>query len=80
MIEWVVDTTASYHVMPNRELFNTYKAGDFGCVNMGNTANSNIMGIRDISIQNNVGYQSMVRRCEACSRFTPQLDVRNRLR
>ena len=60
MIEWVVDTTASYHVMPNRELFNTYKAGDFGCVKMGNIANSNIMGIRDICIQNNVGYQSML--------------------
>ena len=57
MIEWVVDTAASYHAMPNKELFITYKAGDFGCVKMGNTASSNIAGIRDISIQTNVGYQ-----------------------
>ena len=57
MIEWVVDTVASYHAMPNRELFTTYKAGDFGCVKMGNTTNSNIVGIGDIFIQTNVGYR-----------------------
>ena len=45
MIEWVVDTVVSYLAMPNRELFTTYKAGDFGCVKMGNTASSNIVGI-----------------------------------
>ena len=57
MIEWVVDTVVSYHAMPNRELFTTYKAGDFGCVKMGNTTNSNIVGIGDIFIQTNVGYR-----------------------
>ena len=61
MIEWVVDTATSYHATPNRELFNTYKVGDFGCVKMGNTANSNIVGIGDICIQKNVGYQLMLR-------------------
>ena len=57
MIEWVVDTAASYHATPNRELFTTYKAEGFGCIKMGNTANSNIVGIGDICIQTNVGYQ-----------------------
>ena len=57
MIEWVVDTAESYHATKNKELFTTYKAGDFGCVKMGNTASSNIMGIRDICIQTNLGYQ-----------------------
>ena len=57
----MVDTAASYHAMPNRELFNAYKAGDFGYVKMGNTANSNIVGIGDICIQTNVGYQLMLR-------------------
>ena len=61
MIEWVVDITASYHATPNRELFSTYKAGDFGCVKMGNTANSNIVGIGDICIHTNVDYQLMLR-------------------
>ena len=50
MIEWVVDTAASYHATPNKELFITYKAEDFGCVKMGNPASSNIAGIGDISI------------------------------
>ena len=57
MIEWVVDIVASYHAMPNREFFTTYKAKDFGCVKMGNTVSSNIVGIGDICIQTNVGYQ-----------------------
>ena len=61
MIEWVVDSTASYHATPNRELLSTYKVGDFGCVKMRNTASSNIVGIRDICIQTNVGYQMMLR-------------------
>ena len=45
MIEWVADTVVSYHAMPNRELFTTYKEGDFGCVKMGNNTSSNIVGI-----------------------------------
>ena len=57
MIEWVVDTAASYYATPNRELFTIYKAGDFECVKMGNTTNSNIVGIGDICIHTNVGYQ-----------------------
>ena len=57
MNEWVVDTVVSYHAMPNRELFITYKARDFGCVKMRNTTMSNIVRIRDICIQANVGYQ-----------------------
>ena len=61
MIEWVVDTEASYHATPNRELFNTYKAGDFGGVKIENTASSNIVGIGDIFIHTNVGYQLMLR-------------------
>ena len=56
MIEWVVDTAVSYHATPNGELFSTYRVGDFGCVKMGNTASSNIVGIGDIFIQTNVGY------------------------
>ena len=61
MTEWVVDTAASYQATPNRELFSIYKAGDFGCVKMENTASSNIVGIGDICIQTNVGYQPMLR-------------------
>ena len=50
MIEWVVDTAVSYYATPNRELFSTYKAGDFGCVKIGNTASFNIVEIGYIYI------------------------------
>ena len=35
-VEWVVDLAASYHCVPKREYFSTYKAGNFGTVKMGN--------------------------------------------
>jgi transposase InsO family protein len=53
--EWVVDTAASYHATPNKEIFTSYKAGDFGMVRMGNTSNSKIVGVGNIRVQTNVG-------------------------
>ena len=50
-VEWVVDSTASYHCVPKREYFSTYKVGDFGTVKMGNKSVSQITGIGDICIQ-----------------------------
>ena len=50
-VEWVVDSTASYHATPNKEFFNVYKAGDFGKVKMGNNSNANILGVGDMFIQ-----------------------------
>ena len=40
-------STASYHVTPRKELFTSYKAGNFGRVKMGNDSYVNIMGIGD---------------------------------
>ena len=54
-IEWVIDTGASYHATPRRDLFATYKAGDFGNVKMGNDSFSKICGVGDICITTNVG-------------------------
>ena len=36
VVEWVVDSTASDHVIPTKGLFTTYKVGDFSVVKMGN--------------------------------------------
>lgn len=54
-IEWVIDTAASFHATPNRDLFATYKFGNFGAVKMGNTSFSNIIGIGDIHVKTSVG-------------------------
>ena len=55
-IEWVVDTGASFHVTPRRDLFSTYVAGDHGSVKMGNASSSVIHGIGDVCIKTALGY------------------------
>uniref|UniRef100_A0A3Q7IYR6 Retrovirus-related Pol polyprotein from transposon TNT 1-94-like beta-barrel domain-containing protein n=1 Tax=Solanum lycopersicum TaxID=4081 RepID=A0A3Q7IYR6_SOLLC len=54
-IEWLIDTGASYHCVPNKEYFIDYRAGDFGSVKMGNQSSASIVGIGDIRVQTNVG-------------------------
>ena len=51
-----MDSAASYHCVPKREYFSTYKAGDFGMVNMVNKSVSQIAGIGDICIQTSMEY------------------------
>jgi hypothetical protein len=53
--EWVVDIAATYHTTPNKDIFTSYKIGDFGMVRMGNTSNSKIVGVGNIQVQTNVG-------------------------
>ena len=33
-VEWIIDTTTSYHVTPNKEFFTSYRPGDFGTMKM----------------------------------------------
>ena len=54
-VELVVDSAASYHYIPKREYFSTYKTGDYGTVKMGNKNVSQIVGIGDIYIQTSMG-------------------------
>ena len=51
----MIDSAASYHSTPNRDLFTTYKPGDHGTVKMGNTSFSSIAGIGDVHLKTNVG-------------------------
>ena len=50
-----MDSTASYHCVPKREYFSTYKVRDCGMMNMGNKSVSQIAGIGDIYIQTSMG-------------------------
>ncbi|GKV04185.1 hypothetical protein SLEP1_g16379 [Rubroshorea leprosula] len=47
--EWIIDSDASYHCVPKREYFSTYKAGDFGTIKMGNKSVSHIMGVGQLN-------------------------------
>ena len=53
--EWVVDTAASYHATPEKEIFSSFKTSDFSMVRMSNTSNSKIVGVGKIRVQTNVG-------------------------
>ena len=55
-VEWVIDSATSCHVTPRKELFTSYKAGNFGRVKMGNDSYANIVGIGDICVRVNTGY------------------------
>ena len=55
-VEWVIDSTASCHVTPRKELFTSFKAGIFGRVKMGNDSYADIVGIGDICVRANIGY------------------------
>ena len=54
-VEWVVDSVASHYVIPIKELFITYRVGDFGTVKVGNSSYSIIVKIGDVCIKTNVG-------------------------
>lgn len=55
-IEWVVDTGASYYATFSRETFTTYKAWNFGAVNIANSSNLKIIWIGDVYVQTNIGW------------------------
>ena len=54
-VEWVIDSTTSYHVTPMRDLFTTYSGGDYERVRMGNESFATIFGIGGIFVVTNVG-------------------------
>ena len=52
-VESVIDSAASCHVTPRKELFTSYKARNFGRVKMGNDSYADIVGIGDIYVRAN---------------------------
>ena len=49
----MIDSAASCHVTPRKELFTSYKAGNFGRVKMGNDSYADIVEIGDICVRAN---------------------------
>ena len=47
---WVVDSSASFHLTPNRECFSPYMASDHGYVKMGNDDACRIVGIGNVCL------------------------------
>ncbi|GAB2265840.1 hypothetical protein Dimus_037850 [Dionaea muscipula] len=53
--KWVVDSSATIHATPRRELFSSYTQGDYGVVRMGNAGVASAIGIGDICLENEQG-------------------------
>ena len=45
--DWVIDSGASYHITPHREMFESYTGDDFGKVKMANHSMKEVVGIGD---------------------------------
>ena len=53
---WVIDSSASFHVTSHCDFFTSYKISDFGNTRMGNNGVYNkIMGIGDIFLETSIG-------------------------
>ena len=52
---WVIDSSASFHVTSHSDFFTFYKTGDFGNVRMGNSGVSKIVGIGDVCLDTSIG-------------------------
>lgn len=51
----MIDTSASYHVIPLKDFFTSYKSRDFGVVRTCESGTSKIVRMGDVCIETNVG-------------------------
>lgn len=58
--DWIIDSGASYHVTPHRNFFSNYSKGDYGYVKMGNEASCKVIGMGDIYLYTNIGFQLLL--------------------
>ena len=51
MDSWILDLACSFHMIPNRDWFDTYRSVNSGIVTMGNGAHCKITGMSNIRIK-----------------------------
>ena len=52
---WVIDSSASFHVTCHSDFFTSYKTGNFGNVRMGISGVSKIVSIGDVLLETSIG-------------------------
>ena len=60
---WVIDSSASFHVTSHSDFFTSYKTGDFSNVRMGNNGVSKIVGIGDVCLETTIGKKTGSQGC-----------------
>ena len=58
---WVVDSGESYNITFHRHFFSTYTEGDFEYVRMENEISCKVIGMGDIYLDTDTGYQLILR-------------------
>ena len=59
--DWVIDSGASYHITPYREMFGSYTGGDFGKVKIANHNMTEVVGIGDVVLVSDTGRKLILR-------------------
>jgi len=59
---WIIDSGATLHVTPRKELFTSYTSGDFGMLKMGNDGVFKVIDICEVCLQTNMGMQLLLKR------------------
>ena len=53
--DWLINSSALFHITAHRDYFTSYVNGDYGHVRMGNEGASKIVLIRDICLETSIG-------------------------
>ena len=67
--EWVLDSSCTFHMCPNRDWFSTYEIVSKGTVLMGKEASSKVADVGIVRIKMLDEIVKNVRGCEACPNF-----------
>ena len=59
--DWVIDSSASFHIIVHRDYFTSYVSGDYCYVRMGNEGVSKIVGIKEICLETIIGCKLLLK-------------------
>ncbi|KAG8383556.1 hypothetical protein BUALT_Bualt04G0025900 [Buddleja alternifolia] len=59
--DWIIDSGASYHITPHRDMFTSYTSGNFGRVGMANHGVTEVIGMGNINLETNTGCRLILR-------------------
>ncbi|KAG8376743.1 hypothetical protein BUALT_Bualt09G0095500 [Buddleja alternifolia] len=59
--DWIIDSGASYHITPHRDMFTSYTSGNFGRVRMANHGVTEVIGMGNINLETDTGCRLILR-------------------
>ncbi|KAG8387460.1 hypothetical protein BUALT_Bualt02G0023600 [Buddleja alternifolia] len=59
--DWIIDSGASYHITPHRDMFTSYMSGNSGRVRMANHGVTEVIGMGNINLETDTGCRLILR-------------------